>query len=145
VAVASCSAEPTHWWSGRIGRTPKACASPPSSSDRVEALGGTKGAGTSFGTRLGSVRQMTSANEAGGTTEFGGCVVLVHRCCRAGIGRRSHVGSPVAERASSSPTFIIVAAKLVTEAVANDYPDTEVFGCTLDVGDRGAIDSVVER
>ena len=84
---------------------------------------------------------MTSPNAG---SEFGGSVALVTGA--AGIG----IGQAIARRLASGGAVVVVTdihelrTKEVTEAIAADYPDTEIYGCPLDAGDRGHIDDVVD-
>jgi len=85
---------------------------------------------------------MTTAN---GRNEFSGRVALVTGA--AGVG----IGQTIARRLADRGARVVVSdiherrTKEVTEAMAADYPNTDIYGCTLDVGDRGQIDDVIEQ
>ena len=85
---------------------------------------------------------MTTAN---GRNEFSGRVALVTGA--AGVG----IGQTIARRLADRGARVVVSdiherrTKEVTEAMAADYPHTNIYGCTLDVGDRGQIDDVIEQ
>lgn len=79
------------------------------------------------------------------TTEFGGAVVLVTGAAGQGIGQAT------ARRFAAGGARVVVTdiherrTMEVTAAIAADYPDTDIFGCTMDAGDRGHIDSAVAQ
>lgn len=78
-------------------------------------------------------------------TEFGGTVVLV--TAAAGMG----IGQATARRFAAGGARVVVTdsherrTTQVTEAIASDYPDTEIFGCAMDAGDRGQIDAALDQ
>jgi 3-oxoacyl-[acyl-carrier protein] reductase len=85
---------------------------------------------------------MTMTGDAG---EFKDAVVLV--TAAAGLG----IGQAVARRFACGGARVVVTdiherrTRQVTEAIANDYPDREIFGCPMDAGSRNDIDAVVDR
>lgn len=77
--------------------------------------------------------------------EFDKSVALVTGA--AGVG----IGQAIARRLASGGARVVVTdiherrTKQITEAIAADYPDTDVYGCPMDAGDRGHIDEVVRQ
>lgn len=77
-------------------------------------------------------------------SEFGGSVALVTGA--AGIG----IGQAIARRLASGGARVVVTdiherrTKQVTEAIAADYPGTDVYGYPMDAGARRHIDAAVE-
>lgn len=77
-------------------------------------------------------------------SEFRGAVALITGA--AGIG----IGQATARRFAGGGARVVVTdiherrTKEVTDAIAADYPDTDVCGFPLDAGDRGHIDHVVD-
>lgn len=78
-------------------------------------------------------------------SEFGKSVAFVSGAAGAGIGQA------IARRLASGGARVVVTdiherrTRQVTEAIAADYPDTDVYGHPMDAGDRGHIDEAVER
>lgn len=85
---------------------------------------------------------MTNSN---GANESCGAVALVTGA--AGIG----IGQAIARRLASGGARVVVTdiherrTREVAEALAADYPDTDVCGYPMDAGDRGHIDDVVAQ
>jgi NAD(P)-dependent dehydrogenase (short-subunit alcohol dehydrogenase family) len=79
------------------------------------------------------------------TSEFDGAVALVTGA--AGVG----IGQATARRFARGGAHVVVTdiherrTREVTKAMAEDYPDVEIVGYPMDVGDRGAIDGVMEH
>lgn len=78
-------------------------------------------------------------------TEFSGRVALVTAAAGAGIGQA------VARRLAAGGACVVVTdlharrTAQVAEAMARDFPDTEIAGHPLDVADRSAVDRVVAQ
>ena len=79
------------------------------------------------------------------TGEFEGAVVLVTAAAGRGIGQA------VARRFAEGAARVVVTdiherrTRDVVKAMAEDFPDREIAGYPMDVGDRNAIDDVVEK
>lgn len=77
--------------------------------------------------------------------EIDGAVALV--TAAAGLG----IGQAVARRFAQGGARVVVTdiherrTREVVNAMAEDYPDREIIGYTMDVGDRDAIDGVVDQ